>query len=140
MGVDQPGPGGRARRADRRSRQGRRRGAPGAQIHSGDCRAGWSEEEKQAYRLADNELAARGSWDPDLLRSELRDLKFSGFDFDLIGLCGQLLLELSTHRPIFFRFSRILAACGSERSDDRGEVHLGQRARYREALAPFGRA
>ena len=25
---------------------------------------GWSEEEKQAYRLADNELGARGSWDP----------------------------------------------------------------------------
>src|SRR6201998_1475788 len=46
---------------------------------------GWSEEEKQAYRLADNELAARGSWDPDLLFSELRDLKFSGFDLDLIG-------------------------------------------------------
>src|SRR6201989_678939 len=46
---------------------------------------GWSEDEKQAYRLADNELAARGSWDPDLLRSELRDLKFSGFDLDLIG-------------------------------------------------------
>ena len=34
---------------------------------------GWSKEEKQADRLADNELAARGSWDPDLLRSELRD-------------------------------------------------------------------
>src|SRR6516162_6801163 len=46
---------------------------------------GWSEEEKQGYRLADNELAARGSWDLDLLRSELRDLKFSGFDLDLIG-------------------------------------------------------
>ena len=46
---------------------------------------GWSEEEKQAYRLADNELAARGSWDLDLLRSELGDLKFSGFDLDLIG-------------------------------------------------------
>ena len=46
---------------------------------------GWSEEEKQAYRVADNELAARGSWDPDLLRSELSDLKFSGFDLDLIG-------------------------------------------------------
>ena len=76
---------------------------------------GWSEEEKQAYRLADNELAARGSWDPDLLRSELRDLKFSGFDFDLIGLCGQLLLELSTHRPIFFRFSGIPATGGSEK-------------------------
>jgi ParB-like chromosome segregation protein Spo0J len=46
---------------------------------------GWSEEETQAYRLADNELAARGSWDLDLLRSELGDLKFSGFDLDLIG-------------------------------------------------------
>jgi len=46
---------------------------------------GWSEEEKQAYRLADNELAARASWDPELLRSELRDLKFSGFDLALTG-------------------------------------------------------
>jgi DNA modification methylase len=46
---------------------------------------GWSEDEKQAYRLADNELAARGSWHPDLLRGELRDLKFSGFNLDLIG-------------------------------------------------------
>src|SRR6201984_1001821 len=45
---------------------------------------GWSEEEKQAYRLADNELAARGSWDFDLLRSELRDLKFNDFYLDLI--------------------------------------------------------
>jgi DNA modification methylase len=46
---------------------------------------GWSDAEKQAYRLADNELAARSSWDPDLLRNELRDLKFSGFDLELIG-------------------------------------------------------
>ena len=46
---------------------------------------GWSEEEKQAYRLADNELAARASWDRDLLRNELHDLKFSGFDLELIG-------------------------------------------------------
>jgi len=46
---------------------------------------GWSDEEKQAYRLADNELAARASWDPDLLRNELCDLKFSGFDLELTG-------------------------------------------------------
>jgi ParB-like chromosome segregation protein Spo0J len=25
---------------------------------------GWTEEEKRAYRLADNQLAARGSWTP----------------------------------------------------------------------------
>src|SRR5262249_39839887 len=32
---------------------------------------GWSEAEKRAYRLADNQLAARASFDLDLLRSEL---------------------------------------------------------------------
>jgi DNA modification methylase len=46
---------------------------------------GWSEEEKQAYRLADNELAARASWDPDLLRNELQALDFAGFELGLIG-------------------------------------------------------
>jgi len=46
---------------------------------------GWSEEEKRAYRLADNQLAARASWDPDLLRDELRALDFADFDLGLIG-------------------------------------------------------
>jgi DNA modification methylase len=55
---------------------------------------GWSEEEKQAYRLADNELAARGSWDPDLLRGELQDLKLSGFNLDLIGFEPHRLEEI----------------------------------------------
>src|ERR1700756_5494486 len=55
---------------------------------------GWSEEEKQAYRLADNELAARGSWDFDLLRGELGDLKFRGFNLDLIGFEPDRLEEI----------------------------------------------
>ena len=55
---------------------------------------GWSEDEKQAYRLADNELAARGSWDPDLLFSELGDLKSSGFNLDLIGFEPHRLEEI----------------------------------------------
>src|ERR1700732_1957575 len=46
---------------------------------------GWSEEEKRAYRLADNQLAARASWDPDLLGHELQELGFGGFDLGLIG-------------------------------------------------------
>ena len=46
---------------------------------------GWSEAEKDAYRLADNQLAARASWDIDLLAAELRDLRTSQFDVDLIG-------------------------------------------------------
>src|SRR5438128_5377965 len=47
---------------------------------------GWSEEEKRAYRLADNQLAARASWDLDLLRNELQELGFADFDVALIGL------------------------------------------------------
>ena len=46
---------------------------------------GWSEEEKRAYRLADNQLAARASWDSERLSNELRELEFAGFDLDLIG-------------------------------------------------------
>jgi len=43
---------------------------------------GWSELEKRAYRVADNQLAARASWDPDLLRKELQELGFADFDLD----------------------------------------------------------
>src|SRR5437868_13876022 len=45
----------------------------------------WSEEEKRAYRVADNQMAARASWDPDLLRDEIRLLEFADFDLGLIG-------------------------------------------------------
>ena len=40
---------------------------------------GWSEEEKRAYRLADNQLAARASWDPELLRNELQAARVRRF-------------------------------------------------------------
>src|ERR1700732_3352618 len=46
---------------------------------------GWSEEEKRAYRLADNQLAARATWDPEQLYNELQDLELGGFDLGLIG-------------------------------------------------------
>src|SRR4029077_12173914 len=45
---------------------------------------GWSQAEKRAYRLADNQLAARASWDFEQLHNELRELKFTGFDLDLV--------------------------------------------------------
>jgi hypothetical protein len=47
--------------------------------------SGWSKEQKRAYRLVDNQLAARASWDFERLCNELRDLDFAGFDLDLIG-------------------------------------------------------
>src|SRR6202022_3480959 len=46
---------------------------------------GWSGDEKRAYRVADNQLAARATWDSDLLRDELRALEFADFDLSLIG-------------------------------------------------------
>jgi ParB-like chromosome segregation protein Spo0J len=47
---------------------------------------GWTEAQKRAYVLADNQLAITGSgWDPELLRLELGELKLGGFDLSLTG-------------------------------------------------------
>ncbi len=46
---------------------------------------GWTEDQKNAYRLADNQLAARAGWDYEKLSAELADLKLDGFDLGLIG-------------------------------------------------------
>jgi ParB-like chromosome segregation protein Spo0J len=55
--------------------------------------AGWSEAQKRAYVLADNQLAITGSgWDPELLRLELGELQLSGFDLSLTGF-GDLELK-----------------------------------------------
>lgn len=52
---------------------------------------GWSDAQKKAYVLADNKLALNAGWDEALLRVELEDLKFEGFD---LGLTGFAELEL----------------------------------------------
>lgn len=46
---------------------------------------GWSEAQKRAYTLADNQLAANAGWDLDMLGVEMKDLQLEGFDLDLIG-------------------------------------------------------
>lgn len=46
---------------------------------------GWSEAQKKAYVLADNQLALNAGWDADLLVTELRGLDEMGFDLDLLG-------------------------------------------------------
>src|SRR5215831_11567781 len=73
---------------------------------------GWSEEEKRAYRVADNELAARANWDDDLLRGELQELDFAGFDLDLIGFDPD-------------RLAAILAGLGSSGLTDRSRQCSG---------------
>jgi DNA methylase/ParB-like nuclease domain len=70
---------------------------------------GWSAEEKRAYRLADNQLTLRGSWDPELLGKELREIGSSDFDLGLIGFEPD-------------RLERILAGLGSSSLTDPDSV------------------
>jgi len=47
---------------------------------------GWTEAQKKAYRIADNQLAIAGSgWDNELLKLEFGELKGLGFDLALTG-------------------------------------------------------
>ena len=52
---------------------------------------GWSEAQRRAYVLADNQLAVNAGWDMDLLKVELGELKGEGFDLGLIGFDGNFL-------------------------------------------------
>lgn len=49
-----------------------------------DC-TGWSEADRRAYILADNQLAANAGWDNELLKLELGDLAVMDFNLDLTG-------------------------------------------------------
>lgn len=46
---------------------------------------GWTEAQKRAYIIADNKLALNSSFDEQLLRVEIGDLKSEGFDLGLVG-------------------------------------------------------
>lgn len=46
---------------------------------------GWSEAQKRAYVLADNQLALNAGWDMDVLKNELAGLKEWEFDLSLLG-------------------------------------------------------
>ena len=93
MGLDDAGAGGRGRRADCGPRESARRAAARHREIPVIVAAGWTEAQKRAYVLADNQLAITGSgWDPELLRLELGELKLSGFDLSLTGF-GELELK-----------------------------------------------
>jgi DNA modification methylase len=52
---------------------------------------GWSEAQRRAYVLADNQLALNAGWDIELLRVEIGDISAEGFDVGLIGFDGAFL-------------------------------------------------
>lgn len=55
---------------------------------------GLTETQKSALRIADNKIALNSSWDDDLLRAELMDLRDIGFDLGLTGFGEDELLGL----------------------------------------------
>lgn len=47
--------------------------------------AGWSEEQRRAYVLADNQIAINAGWDKAMLSAELGDLADLGVDMEAFG-------------------------------------------------------
>ena len=59
-----------------------------------------SEEQKKAYRIADNKLALNAGWDMQLLAEEVKELMDDDFDIDLLGFNDAELDEmLSDEQP-----------------------------------------
>ena len=54
----------------------------------------WSEAQKKAYVLADNQLAVNAGWDMELLKVEIDDLSVERFDLDLLGFDEKTLSNL----------------------------------------------
>jgi DNA modification methylase len=55
---------------------------------------GWNDDQKRAYRIADNRLALDAGWDDELLAVELRDLQAAEFDLELTGMTNAELAQL----------------------------------------------
>lgn len=60
--------------------------------------AGWSEAQKKAYVLADNQLALNAGWDMEMLKVELGDLDGAGFDLSLIGFSPDELANMMAEK------------------------------------------
>ncbi|GAB0731315.1 hypothetical protein DZ11C13_44310 [Escherichia coli] len=61
--------------------------------------SGLTDEQKKAYRLADNRLPMNAGWDEDLLRMELSDLINADFDVSLTGFRGDFVKAVSKAFP-----------------------------------------
>lgn len=51
--------------------------------------SGLSEEQRRALVIADNKIALNAGWDFEILKEELSDLDFMGYDMDLLGFDAQ---------------------------------------------------
>lgn len=56
---------------------------------------GLSDADKRGLRIADNQATLVSTWDPELIRLELQDLKAMQFDMNLFGFSDKELARLS---------------------------------------------
>jgi len=63
-----------------------------------DC-TGWSDEERKAYSLADNQLALQAGWNLDILTGHLAELQMTEFNIAEIGFDQAALDELGIFKP-----------------------------------------
>lgn len=63
--------------------------------------SGWTENQKKAYVIADNQLALNSGWNNDFLSLELQDLQADDFKLDLLGFDADELnaLQLPNFEP-----------------------------------------
>ena len=121
---------------------------------------GLTEEEKRAYRIADNKLGELAEWDLDLLAGELASLDEVGFDVELTGFDTGALAELvppeklevteddyeppveietSIQRGDLFRLGRHRLLCGDSTSaEDVGRLMDGKKADLLLTDPPYG--
>jgi len=120
---------------------------------------GLTEEEKKAYRIADNKLGELAEWDLELLALELDDLKVLDFDLDQTGFddkeLGKILdtskeaseddyeppveIETSIRRGDLFRLGRHRLLCGDSTSaEDVGRLMDGEKADLLLTDPPYG--
>jgi site-specific DNA-methyltransferase (adenine-specific) len=121
---------------------------------------GLTEEEKVAYRIADNKLGELAEWDLELLAGELASLDEVGFDAELTGFDTDALAEMyppekldvaeddyeppveietSIQRGDLFRLGRHRLLCGDSTSaEDVGRLMDGKRADLLLTDPPYG--
>ena len=59
---------------------------------------GWTDAQKKAYVLADNQLALNAGWDVEKLAVEIGDLSGAGFDLNLLGFSETELAKLTADK------------------------------------------
>ncbi len=60
--------------------------------------SGWTEAQRRAYILADNQTTLESEWDGEVLRLELSWLEGAGIDMGLTGFDGDALAKAHPHR------------------------------------------